>query len=204
MKKSNLFKTIAISFITLSASLFVTKSAQAFEPILLNGIYTFNSITISQVRDVELVPSMNTARYTELVKDKYQCSLRGDYFYCQKFIKGASLPQNIELDVMNAWRGKFFDFLPTGNFPTVTNESDSLFEWDIHDQVTFGNSRVSEYHYYVLKNDSELHKISLDFSTGKEWLVVENDTTLSMSLQKTQRISTFQMRIFLLSLAFVK
>ena len=200
MKKINIFKNLVLTLITLSASF----SVQAFEPISLNGIYTFNSIAVSQVRDVELVPSMNTARYTELVKEKFQCSLRGDYFYCQKFIKGASLPSTIEQDVTNAWSGKFFDFLPSGAYPTVTNESDSLFEWDVHDQVTFGNSLISEYHYYVLKNDKELHKISLDFSTGKEWLVVENDSTLSMSLQKTQRFNTFQMRIFILSLSFVK
>ncbi len=200
MKKYNLFNKVVLTFITLTLSW----SVQAFEPMSLNGIYTFNSIAVSQVRDVELVPSMNTSRYKELVSDKFQCTLRGDYFYCQKFIKGATLPSSIELDVTNAWSGKFFDFLPSGNYPTVTNESDRLFEWDIHDQVTFGNSRISEYHYYVLKNEKELHKISLDFSTGKEWLIVENESSLAMTLQKTQRLSTFQMRIFLLSLSFVK
>ncbi|AUN97534.1 hypothetical protein DOM21_13760 [Bacteriovorax stolpii] len=176
----------------------------ANEAIRLDGMYTYKQVEVSQVRDVELVPSLNTARYNELVKDKYQCYLRGDFFMCQKFIKGAELPEGIKSEVNRAWDGRFFNFIASSFDPEMTNESDSLLEWDIFATVRFEGFQVSEYHYYLLKGENDVHKISLNFASGQKWFVVENESTLSMPIQKTERKSPLKSRVFELSLIFNK
>ncbi len=179
-------------------------STFANEAIRLDGMYTYKQVEVSQVRDVELVPSLNTARYNELVKDKYQCYLRGDFFMCQKFIKGAELPQAIQSEVDRAWNERFFNFIASSFDPELTNESESLLEWDIFANVRFEGFQVSEYHYYLLKGENDVHKISLNFASGQKWFVVENESTLSMPIQKTERKSPLKSRVFELSLIFTK
>lgn len=179
-------------------------STFANEAIRLDGMYTYKQVEVSQVRDVELVPSLNTARYNELVKDKYQCYLRGDFFMCQKFIKGAELPQAIQSEVDRAWNERFFNFIASSFDPELTNESESLLEWDIFANVRFEGFQVSKYHYYLLKGENDVHKISLNFASGQKWFVVENESTLSMPIQKTERKSPLKSRVFELSLIFTK
>lgn len=177
-------------------------STFANEAMKLDGRYTYNKVEVVQVRDVELVPSMNTARYNELVKDKFQCFLRGDFFMCQKHLKNIELPWNLNREVTDAWSGRFFEFTPSSLAPAMTNESESLLEWDIFDTVRFEGFHVSEYHYYLLKGQTDIHKIVMNFASGPEWMVVENESKLAMLIQKTVRTSNFKSRVFQLSLIF--
>lgn len=177
-------------------------STYANEAMQLEGRYTYNKVEVAQVRDVELVPSMNTARYNELVKDKFQCFLRGDFFMCKKHLKNVELPWSLQKEIADAWMGRFFDFIPSMLSPTMTNESDSLLEWDVYDTVRFEGFSVSEYHYYLIKGDSDVHKIVMNFASGPKWMVVEDETKLAMPIQKTVRSNQFQSRVFELSLMF--
>lgn len=177
-------------------------STYANEAMKLVGQYTYNKAEVAQVRDVELVPSMNTARYNELVKDKFQCFLRGDFFLCQKHLKNVELPWGLGKEIADAWSGRFFEFVPSALTPAITNESESLLEWDIFDTVKFEGFQVSEYHYYLLKGESDIHKIVMNFASGPKWMVVENESTLAMPIQKTMRTSQFKSRVFELSLIF--
>ncbi len=174
------------------------------EAIKLEGRYTYKQVEIAQARDLELVPSLNTVRYNELVGDSYQCSLRGDFFMCQKFLKGVELPASIEKEIDRAWSGRFFDFIAGPVSPEITNESESLLEWEIFDTVKFEGFHVPEYHYYLLKGESDVHKISLDFASGEKWFVVEDETKISMPMKKTERNSPLRSRVFELSLVFNK
>lgn len=157
-----------------------------------------------QAIDIESVPSKNIARYLELLEDHFDCSAEGVFYYCQKIINEFNLPQQIEIEIKKEWAGKFFNFVPTGNFSTMRNESDNFFEWMIHDQVAFGGSRVLKYQYYILRNSIDIHKIAMTFSSGKEWLVLEDDSNFHLVLQKNYRLNTFKRRIFTLSLLFNK
>ncbi len=177
-------------------------STFANEAMKLEGQFIYNKVEVAQVRDVELVPSMNTARYNELVKDKFQCFLRGDFFMCQKHLKGVELPWSLKKEIADAWTGRFFDFVPSALSPAMTNESESLLEWDIFDTVRFEGFHVSEYHYYLLKSEPDVHKIVMNFASGPKWMVVENESTLLMPIQKTVRANYFQSRVFELSLIF--
>ena len=186
----------------LALSVVLPLSIYANEAVRLDGIYAYKQVEVAQVRDVEFVPSLNTARYNELVKDKFQCFLRGDFFMCQKHLKNVALPKAIEKEVNSAWTGRFFQFLPSVFEPAITNESDSLMEWDVFDAVRFEGYQVSEYHYYLLKGENDIHKIVMNFTSGQKWMVVENESTLAMTIQKTERLSALKSRVFELSLIF--
>lgn len=191
-------KLILALFVVLPLSTF------ANEAIRLDGQYTYKQVEVSQVRDIELVPSMNTSRYNELVKNKYQCFLRGDFFKCQKFLKDMRIPIEMSSEVNRAWSGRFFEFVASAFDPAVTNESEGLLEWDIFDIARFEGFQVSEYHYYLLMGENNVHKISLNFSLGQKWFVIENEDKILMSIEKTERKSPFKSRVFELSLIFTK
>ena len=191
-------KLILTLFVVLPLSTF------ANEAIRLDGMYTYKQVEVSQVRDIELVPSMNTSRYNELVKNKYQCFLRGDFFKCQKFLKDMRIPVEMVSEINRAWDGRFFEFVTSSFDPAVTNESESLLEWDIFDTVRFEGFHVSEYHYYLLIGESNVHKIALNFASGQKWFVVENDNKITMPIEKTERKTPLKSRVFELSLVFNK
>lgn len=188
----------------LALSIVLPLSTYANEAIRLDGMYTYKQVEVSQVRDVELVPSLNTSRYNELVKDKYQCYLRGNFFMCQKFLKEVVLPKAIEHEIDLAWNERFFEFVASSFEPEMTNESESLLEWDVFDTVRFEGFGVSEYHYYLLKGESDVHKISLNFASGQKWFVVENESKISMPIQKTERKTPLKSRVYELNLVFNK
>jgi hypothetical protein len=177
-------------------------SLLANEPIKLEGNFTYSGVELSQIRDIEIVPSSNNDRYKELVAIGFQCFLRGNFFSCQKFIKNESLPVILEKEITQTWTGINFDFISRQEFPTNTNESESLYEWDIHDTVKFNNQTVEDYHYYLLKDDQDIHKIVMKFVTGEEWLIVQSEKRVSSFLEKRIHSSKFTSRIYSVLLNF--
>lgn len=193
MKKLILLITLCLPVITLAS-----------EAIRLNGDYLYSHVEVAQVRLQEIVPSLNTKRFNELVADKYNCVLRGDFFLCQKAVKGVSLPQTLEAEINQAWNQRFFAFIASPFDPSLTNESDYLLEWDIFDVVRFDGFQVSEYHYWLLKNDHETHKIALNFSNGERWINIVDETKITTPLKKTVRVNNLKSTIFELDLAFIR
>lgn len=193
MKKLILLITVCLPIMTLAS-----------EAIRLNGDYLYSHIEIAQVRLQELVPSLNTKRFNELVADKYNCALRGDFFLCQKVVRGVALPHLVESEITKAWINRFFAFIPSPFDPSLTNESDYLMEWDIFDAVRFDGFQVSEYHYWLLKNDNEVHKIALNFSSGERWINIVNEEKITTPLKKAIRINNFKSTIFELDLVFIR
>ncbi len=190
--------------IILSLAVVLPLSLFANEPIQLNGQYMFNRVETAVVRDTELVPSLNTKRFNELVADKYNCYLRGDFFYCQKFIHGQDMPEALKNEMNSIWKGRFFEFIASSNSPSLTNESDYLMEWDIFDYVRFEGFPVSEYHYYLSKGEPETHKIVLNFGSGQKWMIIQNEKSISTPVEKTIRISNFKSKIYSLDVFFTK
>lgn len=200
MTKLIFMKKLILSLaVLLPLSLFASN-----EPIQLDGQYKYNRVETSIVRDTELVPSLNTKRFNELVADKYSCYLRGDFFYCQKFLHGVEMPTELKKDMDMLWAGRFFAFMATMNSPSLTNESESLMEWDIFDSVRFDAFPASEYHYYLLRGDTEVHKISINFASGQKWMVIQNQNSISMPVERTIRISNLKSKIFNLEVFFTK
>ncbi len=190
-------KLIFMKKLILSLAVLLPLSLFANEPIKLDGQYMFSKVETSLVRDTELVPSMNTKRFNELVADKYDCYLRGDFFYCQKFIHGAEMPDALKNDMNMLWSGRFFEFIGTDNAPSMTNESEYLFEWDIFDGVRFEGFPASEYHYYLLRDgENEIHKISINFASGQKWVVVQDEKSISLPVERTVRISNLKSKIY--------
>ena len=190
--------------IILSLAVLLPLSLFANEPIQLNGQYMFNRVETAVVRDTELVPSMNTKRYNELVANKYDCYLRGDFFYCQKFIHGEDMPVALKNEMNQLWSGRFFEFVASSNSPSVTNESEYLMEWDIYDTVRFDGFPVSEYHYYLLRREPEIHKIVLNFGSGQKWMIIQNEKSISTPVERIVRISQFKSKIFSLDVFFTR
>ncbi|MBY0414067.1 MAG: hypothetical protein K2Q18_07870 [Bdellovibrionales bacterium] len=186
------------------ASLTFTALAQDFAPEYLRpeGIYLYTGLETIQIRDVEVVPTQNVDRYKKLLQEKYECSLRGGFHMCQKHTKLTEIPSILHENITREWQGRFFEFTQTENTPIQTNDSEGLLEWDIYDHVKFEGAHIFEYQYYLLKGDSLVHKISLNFLSGKRWLVIRDAKTLLMSQQKTIRESQFKARIYELSLVF--
>lgn len=91
----------------------------------------------------EIVPSLNTTRFNELVAHKYSCVLRGDFFMCQKAVKNVSIPKALKTEIDQSWSHRFFAFIPGPFDPSLTNESDNLMEWDFFDVVRFDAFQVS-------------------------------------------------------------
>lgn len=191
-------KLILLITLVLPLSLF------ANEPYVLDGQYMFSKVESMLVRDTELVPSMNTKRFNELVADKYDCYLRGDFFYCQKFLHDVKMPEVLKNDMDMLWAGRFFSFIHSGFDPSLTNESEYLMEWDIFDGVRFEGFPASEYHYYLMLGDSQTHKISIKFGSGEKWMVVYNENTISMPVERKIRISNLKEQIYNLEVFFTK
>lgn len=164
----------------------------------------FKEVTAAVARDTELVPSMNTKRFNELVADHYDCYLRGDFFYCQKFLHGVFMPEDLKNDMNMLWAGRFFEFIASSKAPSITNESEDLMEWDIFDYARFEGFPASEYHYYLLRGGPEVHKIVINFGSGQKWMVIENENRISMSVQRTVRSSNLKSRIFDLKVYFIR
>lgn len=193
MKKLILIITLCLPVITLAS-----------EAIRLNGDYLYSHVEVAQVRLQEIVPSLNTTRFNELVADKYSCALRGDFFMCQKAVKNVSLPEVQKSEINQAWSHRFFAFIPSPFDPSLTNESDYLMEWDIFDVVRFDAFQVSEYHYWLLKNDGETHKLSLNFANGERWINIVDETKISTPLKKIVRVDNFKSTIFELDVVFIR
>ncbi|WP_408097540.1 hypothetical protein ACJVC5_01135 [Peredibacter sp. HCB2-198] len=188
--------------LTLTTLVFsIPLTALANVPIRPDGLYQFKSIKVSQVRDSELVHVSNRSRFLELVKDKFQCYNKGDFFQCQKHIKGVSLPQNLSEDLKKEWKNKTFEFLPSNLAPLMTNDAPDLMEWDIQDTVKFNNERITQYHYYLVQQD--VHKANLNFKT-QQWINIQDEEEFSVPVRKTLQLSQWQSRIFELSLIFQK
>ena len=102
------------------------------------------------------------------------------------------------------WEGRFFEFIASSSSPSITNESESLMEWDVFDRVSFEGFSVPEYHYYLIRNEPEIHKISIDFGSGKRWMIIQNDKSISTMVERTIRISNMKTRIFNLDVFFTR
>lgn len=176
----------------------------ASEPIRLEGVYNYSHVEIAQVREQEIVPSLNSQRYAELVADKFICKLRGDFFVCQKIVKGVGLPASIETQLNSAWQSKSFTFNQSQLDPSLVNESESLLEWDIFDNVKSEGVEANEYHYYLIKSENDVHKISINFPSGQRWLNISDEKMISTPVQKIERLSQFTSRIFELDLTFIR
>ena len=180
---------------------FASFAAEAIRP---DGLYVFNEVKAAQIRDVEIVPRQNSQRYFELVSNKYQCQLVGNFYKCQKHLKDVSLPVELKNEIKSLWRNNKFNFVRSPLSPSLTNEAQSLMEWRIFDQVTFGQEQVSEYDYFLLLGQNEIHKIVLRFNAAPVWLVIENESKLYLSLQKRISSGQFKTRIYELSLFFLR
>ena len=174
----------------------------ASEPIRLNGQYPFKEVKAAIARDTELVPSMNSKRFNELVADHYDCYLRGEFYYCQKFLHNVDMPEDLKNDMNMLWAGRFFDFKASSSAPSITNESEDLMEWDIFDDVKFESATASGYHYYLLRGEGQVHKIVINLTSGPKWLVIENKNRIFMLAQRTVEVSQLKSRIFDLEVYF--
>lgn len=175
----------------------------ASELVRLDGVYAYSHIEIAQVREQEIVPSLNTKRFNELVADKFICKLRGDFFVCQKAVKGLALPASLETQINSAWESKSFAFNQSTLDPNLVNESETLLEWDVFDTVKAEGVQASEYHYYLIKSENDVHKIAINFPLGQRWLNISDEKKISTPVQKIERLSQFKSRIFELDLVFL-
>ena len=189
-----------ITLIAASLSL----SAFANEYIRLEGIFTFNDIKTAQVRDIELVPTQNRARYQELVSLNYQCFIIGEFHKCTKFQKGENLPADLKQEMMGRYHGHFYHFSQTDMLPSITNEAESIVEWKIHDRVESSEGTVSEYDYYLLKSNDYLHKIALRFPEYHVWAVIADQKQIEVPMQKRLSQGQFKTRVYELSFIFKK
>ncbi len=183
---------------------FLSLSAFADEYIRLEGTFTFSDIKTVQVRDIELVPTQNRARYQELVSLNYQCFIIGEFHKCTKFQKSENLPSDLHQEMMNRYHGHYFHFSQTEMLPSITNEAESIVEWKIYDRVQSSEGSVSEYDYYLLKSDGHLHKIALRFPEYHVWAIINDQKQIEVPMQKRLSAGQFKTRVYELSLVFKK
>ena len=189
-------------FITIAASL--SLSAFADDYIRLEGTFTFSDIKTAQVRDIELVPMQNRARFQELVSLKYQCIIIGEFHKCTKFQKNEKLPADLQQEMMSRYHGHFYHFSQSEMLPSITNEAESIVEWKIYDRVQSSEGSVSEYDYYLLKSDDHLHKIALRFPEYHVWAVIADQKQIEVPMQKRLSQGQFKTRVYELSFIFKK
>lgn len=197
-------KLILCSLSILSLNLFASEITSGV--IRPEGLFKFSEVKVAQVRDIEVVPEINTQRYDELLKLNYQCQLVANFYRCVKFIKNVELPQSILTKITNESRGKTFEFTLSPMDPTQINESENLNEWIVFDSVQFNGELISEYHYYQLKGSdgTEVQKAFMCFENFPQWPVFVDSKTLFTPVHKGVTTGRFTSRVYELSLFFKK
>ncbi|MBC7711824.1 MAG: hypothetical protein H7177_00695 [Rhizobacter sp.] len=188
--------------IILALTVLLPLSLYAVEPVKLDGQYMFKEVKTDLVRNTEIVPVANSNRFKELVADHYDCYLKKGFYNCQKFLHNVEMPEDLKNDMNMIWSGRFFDFIATSNSPSVTNESEDLMEWDIFDRIRFEGNSASSYHYYLIRGEPEVHKITINFADMPRYMVIENESRVSMAVQRTLKISNLKSQIFDLEVFF--
>jgi hypothetical protein len=198
-------KLFSMKKLILLALTFLSFNSNALEILRPEGRYKFKSIEVAQVRDVEIVPQRNKERYLELVEQRFQCFLVGQFYKCQKHVKNVELPVNLKNKLTKDLKGKSFEFTLSTMEPAIISEADGLDEWLIFDTVQYDGEQINEYHFYHLKGlVCGVQKALITFEKSPQWPVIVDENTIYTPIQKIISTGTFTTRVFELSQYFAK
>lgn len=198
-------KLISMKNLIFLSLTFLSFNSNALEILRPEGTYKFKSIEVAQVRDVEVVPVRNNERYTQLVEQKYQCFLVGQFYKCQIHVKSIDFPESLKKKLVKEVKGKSFVFTHSPMEPAIISEADSLDEWLIFDTVSYDGEQITEYHFYHLKGlVGSVQKALITFEKSPQWPVIVDENTIFTPIQKIVTTGPFRTRIFELSQYFTK
>lgn len=196
--KKTIHNTIAFTLLLLTFNAFAAPQSM-MRP---EGLFEFNSLTVSQIRDYEVVPQQNTARVQKLLADHYECRMIGVFFKCQKFIRDLDLPGTLASKIHSEWEMSKVIFKKSATDPVLVNEAEVLTEWDVFDTVVINQERAEMYRYYLLESD--LHKLKIEMPSATYYPILHSEKEMSFPVEKTVSSGRFNWRTYNVEVVFKK
>lgn len=190
-------KTILI--LTLLCFSFTSSADSLTRP---EGLFEFSGLSVSQIRDFEVVPQQNTERVQQLLADHYECSMITSFYKCKKFLKDMDLPGVLASKINNEWEKTKVIFKKSASEPTLVNDADSIQEWDVFDTAVINQDRAEMYRHWVINGD--LHKLKIETANNTYYPLLLNEKQLSFPTETTVSSGHFKWKTYNVDVIFRK